>query len=405
MPTPDPRRRPGTSREPLDRHHGRAGLPRGVRPGRRGAGAAVRGHRAGRGRRSGGVRRGGVPLAAVRTAPQPGGVADDDREEPRHRPAPPGVHPRRATRAGRRHARTLRRRTRRPRHRELRPRRPSPAHLHLLPPGARPRRPGGAHPPAARRTDDGRDRPRLLRRRGGDEQAADPVEAEDQGRAHPLPRPARPRAAIPAGRRPRHAVPRLQRGLPALVARRRGPHRPVRRGDPAGPGPRDPHARRAGGAGPARPHAPDRGASTCSLRRRSAGDLAGAGPHAVGRPAGRRGARPRPGLPAPRAPGSVPDPGGHQRGPHRRRPRAGHRLGTDRRALRPAVRGDANPRRGAQPRRCAGRVQRAGGRAGGAGVRRRVSTATTRTRRPGPTCCGGPTGSRRRSRHTGPPSS
>ncbi len=55
------------------------------------------------------------------------------------------------------------------------------------------------------------------------------------------------------------------------------------------------------------------------LRRRSAGDAAGAGPHAVGRRAGRRGTRPRPGLPASRASRPVPDPGGHQRGPHRRR--------------------------------------------------------------------------------------
>ena len=54
------------------------------------------------------------------------------------------------------------------------PRRAARAALHLLPPGARARRPGRAHPAHARRARDRRDRPRVPRARADDGQAARP---------------------------------------------------------------------------------------------------------------------------------------------------------------------------------------------------------------------------------------
>ena len=105
------------------------------------------------------------------------------------------------------------------------PRRAARADLHVLPPGARARRPGRADAAHARRPDDGRDRARVPRARADDGAAARPREAEDPRRRHPLPRAARPPAARPAGRGARRRLPDLQRGLRRPPARPRAPRR------------------------------------------------------------------------------------------------------------------------------------------------------------------------------------
>ena len=116
-------------------------------------------------------------------------------------------------------------------------RRPAPAHLHLLPPGARPRRAGGADPAPARRAADPRDRPRLPRARGRrwpsgscgpSARSAPPTSPTGSRRDAELP------DRLPAGARRR--LPRLQRGLRRVGRRRPGPGRPVRRGHPPRPG-------------------------------------------------------------------------------------------------------------------------------------------------------------------------
>src|SRR6478736_3925353 len=71
--------------------------------------------------------------------------------------------------------------------------------------------------------------------------------------------------------------------------------------------------------------------------------------------------------------------------------RRGHRLGTDRRALRPAVRGDADTRRRAQPGRGAGRARRTHGRPRGARGRPRARRLPRIPGRPGrPAAAGRP---------------
>ena len=106
-------------------------------------------------------------------AAEPRRLDHHDRPQPGHRPAPPGGHPHRPPP---RRPPTPRTTTwnpthdpdaRRPRRlRRRRRRRPAPADVPVLPPGARARRPGGAHAAAARRARDPRDRPRLPRARG-----------------------------------------------------------------------------------------------------------------------------------------------------------------------------------------------------------------------------------------------
>ena len=112
--------------------------------------------------------------------------------------------------------------------------RPAAARVHLLPPGPRTGEPGGAHAQVARRPHRGRDRRRLLRPRDDHGAADHPLEAEDQGSAHPLPHPACGGPPGAHGRSPRRALPGLQRGLPRLL-RRGAAHRPHHRGDPAHP--------------------------------------------------------------------------------------------------------------------------------------------------------------------------
>ena len=78
----------------------RADLPRGVRPGRRLAGPPLRRHR----RRRGGGRRGAArrpgEVARRRRPAQPGRLADHDGRQPRDRPDPPRVAPRRQAPGG-----------------------------------------------------------------------------------------------------------------------------------------------------------------------------------------------------------------------------------------------------------------------------------------------------------------
>ena len=92
------------------------------------------------------------------------------------------------------------RRPRTPRADRTRLRRPAAADLHVLPPRPRARGAGGAHPAPARWPDRRRDRGGVLRPRDDDGAAADPRQAEDQGREHPLPGPraGRPRDRVSA---------------------------------------------------------------------------------------------------------------------------------------------------------------------------------------------------------------
>ncbi len=106
----------------------------------------------------------------------------------------------------------------------------------------------------------------MLTTEGGDGSAAHPGEAQDRGRRHPVPDPARRRAARAARRR-------CDDGLPALHrrGRRRRPARTpaaVRRGDPARPAARRAHAGRVVAAGPARADAADGRAAGDTGRRR-----------------------------------------------------------------------------------------------------------------------------------------
>ena len=95
-----------------------------------------------------------------------------------------------------------------------RARRPAAPDLHLLPPGARPRRPGRADPAAARRPDDAGDRPRVPRARADDGPAARPGQGARS--ATPASRTGCPREAeLPDRLRggARRRLPDLQRGL------------------------------------------------------------------------------------------------------------------------------------------------------------------------------------------------
>ena len=211
-----------------------------------------------------------------------------------------------------------------------RARRPAAPHLHLLPPGPRPRGAGGPHAPSARRPRHRGHRPLVPRPRGHHGATPRPGEEEDPRRQHPVPGPRRRRASRPAADRPGRALPRLQRGLRGRRGGRPQPRRPLRRGHPPRPAPGRADARRARGARPARPAAAHRLPPPGAHRgRRLAGAAGRPGPHSVGRRAGRRGPSHRGGLRAARparplpAPGD--DPGRAQRSARARRRRTGPR--------------------------------------------------------------------------------
>ena len=350
-------------------------LPRGVRPLRRHPGPPPRRHQPRRGGGPGRVRDGAAEVADP--AAEPGRLDRDHRPQPGRRPASPRVDPRGPARPGPAAAPTGRARGG-----GTGARRPAPAHLHLLPPGARSRRADRPHAAPARRPRGAGDRPGLPGA-GGDHRPADRArQEEDPRRRHPVPGAGRARAAGPAAARARRALPDVQRGLHGH-RRSADQNRPVRRGDPARPRARRADARRARGPRPARPAAADRGAPPGPARPgRRAGAAGRPGPVAVEPGAHRRGPRPRPPLPAPQPARPVPDPGRDQRGAHRRRR---HRLGAGPGALRPAPRAGADPGRRAQP---CGRGRR-GARTGGGPRRvggRRPARTTTGCPPPGPTC-------------------
>ncbi len=176
-------------------------------------------------------------------------------------------------------------------------------------------------------------------------------------------------------------------GYAASAGRRPGPGRPVRRGDPAGPGAGRADAGRARGRRPARAAAADRVPAAgpdragrrrsccCPTRTASRWDreLIAEG-QAIVRACLRR-----------NRPGPVPDPGRDRRRALGRAGRRGHRLGADPGPLRPADRGRADPGGGAEPGRRGGRAARAGGRAG-RGRRPGAARLPPVPRRPGPTC-------------------
>src|SRR5581483_10548381 len=140
---------------------GRPRLPRGVGTcGRRSRARASR-PRPGRGRRPGGLRRRARAMAPGRRPRQPSRVDRHDRAEQGDRPAPPRARPRAeaggAGAPGRAHARPGRGGAAG----DLDSGRAAGADLHLLPPCARRRGPGRAHPAPPRRPDGRRDRARV----------------------------------------------------------------------------------------------------------------------------------------------------------------------------------------------------------------------------------------------------
>ncbi len=116
----------------------------------------------------------------------------------------------------------------------------------------------------------------------------------------------------------------------------------------------------------------------------------------------RRGPADGAGLPAPQPTRPVPDPGGDQRGPCRRRHHRRNRLAPGARPVRPAPRPLADPGRRPQP----GGGRRRGGGPGGrpcASSTVSTSTSTTSTTPPGPPCWRGWTGPATRSPPTPAP--
>ena len=186
----------------------RSGLPRpvGLRP--RCPDRLPRRLRPRRGSRAGGLRDRGGALAARWSPDQPRRLARDDRAQPRHQSHSPRSHPgrqdspARGARGSGGH-----------RGRHDISRRAARAHLHLLPSGARHRRPGRAHAAHARRAQHRRDRARVPRPRADDGPAAGTGEAQDQGGRDPVSRAGRRPAARSPGRRARGRLPDLQRGL------------------------------------------------------------------------------------------------------------------------------------------------------------------------------------------------
>ena len=294
-------------------------------------------------------------MARDRAATEPGRVDHHHRPQPGHRPTPAGVGPGRPpgrSGAGAGPGRTA--------GGGAGARRPTPADLHLLPPGAGPQRPGGADAAAHRRAADARDRPVLPRVGVDDGPASGAGQEQDPGRGHPLPGATRRRAARPPPSGAGRDLPRVQRGLRGDHRRRSGPGRPVPGGDPPGPAAGRAHARRARGPRPAGPAAPHRVPAPGPVRRRRRARTAGRpGPVALGPRPHRRGPHPGAGLPAAGPARAVPGAGRHQRRPLRCRQRRRHRLVTDRAALRPAARHQPDPRGRPQPGHRGGRDGRA----------------------------------------------
>jgi hypothetical protein len=157
--------------------------------------------------------------------------------------------------------------------------------------------------------------------------------------------------------------------------------------------------------------AADRVASPRAIRlRRISRPASSPGPGAMGPRDDRRGPGDRACMPAPRPARPLPAPGRHQRRARRRRTGRGHRLAPDPRALRPASCHRADPGSRTEP----GRRRRRDRRSPRRHLRwstASISTATTRSTPPGPTCCAAWTGPtrplaptrRRRPSHRPPP--
>ena len=132
-------------------------------------------------------------VAGRRAAAEPGRLDHHHRAQPGDRPAAPRGVARRPPRAGGPAARP-----RRADRGGARARRAAAADLHLLPPGARPRRAGRPHPAAAGRADHRGDRAGLPRAGADHGAAAGARQGQDPRREDPLPRARRGRAR-PAG--------------------------------------------------------------------------------------------------------------------------------------------------------------------------------------------------------------
>ncbi len=107
-----------------------------------------------------------------------------------------------------------------------RPRRPPAPDVHVLPPGALLRGPGGVDPPHAGRHDHRRDRPGLPRARADHGAAARAGETQDPPCGHPIRRSTGAPARRADVRRAGGPLPPLQRGLLRQRGRRPGPAQP-----------------------------------------------------------------------------------------------------------------------------------------------------------------------------------
>ncbi|CAA9215755.1 MAG: RNA polymerase ECF-type sigma factor, partial [uncultured Corynebacteriales bacterium] len=338
--------------------------------------------RPGRGPGAGRAGPGPGAVAGVGRPGQPGRLAHGRVQAARDRLLPAGGAAARADAVAGRGARRARPGRRRRRHR----RRRAAADVHVLPPGAQHRDPGGAHPPARRRAEHPGDRPRVPVRRGHRRPADQPGQA-DPGRGRRAVRGADRAGAAGAARLGAGGrLPDLQRGLLGDGRGRLDPARPVPGGAPAGP-----PAGRAGaaGAGGARPGRAAGAAGVPVAGAGRAGRLAGAAHRPGPRPLGPRADRVRAGRAAPgdrhRA---VRAAGGHRGLPRGRPVGAGDRLGPDRLALRHAGRVDRVAGGGAEPGgRGVPRVRSGGGPGdrrparGGPGAAR-LPPAAQRARRP-----------------------
>ena len=196
--------------------HGRAGLPRGVRPGGRDPDPPLRRHRRRRGGGPGRVRW-SPPSAGRRRACRPTPAAwivttarnraiDRFRRESSRYDRYVQAAPARAGRRG------------------DRGRPVSDDRLRLIftccHPALAPRGAGRADAAAAGRAADPRDRPRLPRARGDHGPAAGAGQEQDPRREHPVPHPRRRRADRPAAPRALRRLPDLQRGLHGVGRRR-----------------------------------------------------------------------------------------------------------------------------------------------------------------------------------------
>ena len=164
------------------------------------------------------------------------------------------------------------------------PRRAARADVRLLPPGARARGAGAAHPAARRRPHGAGDRPRAARPGDDDHPAARPRQAEDPRLRHPA-RGAAPRPRSTGRLRAVLAVLYLvfTEGYAADRGRGADPRRARRRGDPARPRRPRAAARRARAGRPARADAAPALAPRRARRpRRRAGAARRPGPRRAG---------------------------------------------------------------------------------------------------------------------------